>query len=1857
MLYQEYKAKLNKRKRLFDSLWKYRLLILAGVILLLATSGTLLGVKGIVYDFTVPVQTLRYGETFTAFADCVFGEAAFEYRAVGEQQWTMQRPIYAGKYECRPVGKTVVGSWHAGEIQTFEIQPIDVDVAVYGKYYGDEPVFYAEMPYGDKLQVNKYTYERNSDEILVSFDVEDVVAISTDGKDVTSSYVFTTQTVSVEQRPVTVTMPSETVEYDGTPHQTEGAQADDGLLPEHHLEVVAKDSFTEVGSHTNSARSVKIVDDNGKDMTNMYDVTCLDGTVNVAARQITVTTGSLSTVTYDGTPHNAETFEISAEKQMAEGQTLKLTYKSWTDAGEYSNVPNADYKITRNDDGADVTNNYAIEWNYGTVNIAKRAISVQTQSDIRTYDGQTHTYDSPTVQGELVAGQELHYTNILNVINAGEYNNEPQISVYSGDTNVTKNYAISVAYGKVTVNRFDINFEVKSETIDYDGREHVYYPTPDRNPIDGQQLSYPNILNVTDAGIYTNDPHIAVYEGDRDVSSNYNFIYTAETVTINKIDIRFDITSETIDYDGKPHEYQPKPSRQPVAGQRLEYSTLTVTKADTYINDPDIAVYDGDDQDMSANYNFIYTAGEITIKPVPITVTFAGGNVQYNGKEQVFASEVTGKAVDGQDLFISYQSLGVTNVNTYYFTPDILVYENGVDVTENYTIIRDFHEVVVTPIELTVTTKTETFTYDGKNHVYDVDTLTYEKGLLAEGQEIRLFDVLSKKNVGEYHNTPTIVVYDGENEVTLNYVITPVYGNVTITPRAITLSTEDYTVEYVGRNGHTYNTIKCDNLAADDRLEVAPFSVVDAGAYDNKPQYQIWDVNGVNALGNYTIEEKFGKIIVTPIEITFTATSETFTYDGYWHEYYPDIGIRLAEGDTFGCLNVLREKNAGTYTNNPTIIVYGGGSDYKEVTDLNYKITVEPGTVIIERYDISLQTGDEFVFYTGQLYVPDDSTLTFAPGTTLQGNDRYILDYSDLEIIDFKEGGYSNHPVISFVDAEGTSVQDNYNIKMILYGTITIKKRFMKVSVSDISLEYNGRLQGEDDVSYYYDNSYEDGFGIADGQVLTVHNSAQLKDFGSTKLVLTWSVTSNGVSVSDNYIITVTTYGEGTLTITQRSISFNTESDEQVYNGQPFSRGDVAVSGLVEEHKIDYHLTSDLPSLTDVGQIVNKFTFTVTIKDGEEDVTSNYDVESAYSDVTYGTLTVTVRAVTLTSESAELTYNAQPHTFGDVTADGLVEWHNVIATFDSFTSAGEHENAPLEGWKIVDREGNPVSSENYSVKWVHGTVTIDPRPITVATGSTESIIVYDGQPHSVKTFTVQSPNYFEEYGHKLVVTQYPSFEDASNHLNIWDGYWHIEDGNGNEMTNNYDVEWEWGTIQIVRREITVKTASATSVYNGTNQFFNDDFEVISDLGLVEGHNLTITCRPCMSANTYTNEHRSYSIKKGDGTVVTDNYSITWEYGTVTITKRPITVKLKDGVDWTWTYDGTSHLTTNDFVIASDESYPPLDSYFILKVTVPTLTEAGTYKAGEGQFKYSVEDSIDITFYDFGSVKTNFDITDAVTGTPLTIKQRPVTIKTNSHTWVYESGQEYRDTGYVAEQLLPGHYVSDDFAPVLNSITDRNNQVWYVDNVVQNTVRILDSVGTDRTANYQITVEAGKLRVKSPIEILVYSVKKTYNGEEITIADLMYEITTLPPDVTDADVKLNLTCGSIKFGAISLKAFAEANADKVEVQCEDGIYGVKFIGQGNVIEITKRQITINTATVKSVENGSPLYANSYRISRGQLVEGDILTATVTGVLQPGESGALNTLDRNSISIVNADGEDVTEYYDIKIKEGTLSWATE
>ena len=177
------------------------------------------------------------------------------------------------------------------------------------------------------------------------------------------------------------------------------------------------------------------------------------------------------------------------------------------------------------------------------------------------------------------------------------------------------------------------------------------------------------------------------------------------------------------------------------------------------------------------------------------------------------------------------------------------------------------------------------------------------------------------------------------------------------------------------------------------------------------------------------------------------------------------------------------------------------------------------------------------------------------------------------------------------------------------------------------------------------------------------------------------------------------------------------------YDGQPHTVNGydiVSITGNADYTQADVSLKSEAQNKYNITQ-TNAGTYTMAL-DASDFVNTNdkfTNVEFVIAEV--GSLTITKRSVTLTSETANKVYDGTPLTKPEVTVtgDGFVtgEVTDIKAT-GTVTNVGEVTNT------ITYNEGTNFKADNYEITTTEGKLTITKRPVTLTSASDSK--VYDG---------------------------------------------------------------------------------------------------------------------------------------------------------------------------------------------------------------------------------------------------------------------------------------------------------------------------------------------------------------------------------------------------------------------------------------------------------------------------------------------------------------------------------------------------
>ena len=348
--------------------------------------------------------------------------------------------------------------------------------------------------------------------------------------------------------------------------------------------------------------------------------------------------------------------------------------------------------------------------------------------------------------------------------------------------------------------------------------------------------------------------------------------------------------------------------------------------------------------------------------------------------------------------------------------------------------------------------------------------------------------------------------------------------------------------------------------------------------------------------------------------------------------------------------------------------------------------------------------------------------------------------------------------------------------------------------------------------------------------------------------------------------------------------------------------------------------TGDVITITDVKTVknvsdtkANNNTFTYVL--------ANADQYASVS-VTYGTLTITARSITMTSATDTKKYDGTALTNSEVkvTGDGFVTGES--AAYDvtgSQTLVGSSDN------EFTYELNEGTLAENYSITTAFGKLTVTKTDKVVTILSGDNTWEYDGKEHSEPTYTVT----------------FGTGEDAQTGV-----------AKLNEKTGKYEFTLKTGDVVAISDVKTVQFVSDTAANNNTFKYTLTNADQYETVTTVYG-TLTITAKAltitadsdrkvydgkALTANGYTNTALAEGdaiesvtvtgsqtvvgksdnvpsaavIKNADGTDVTGCYTITYAKGSLEVTELHVTVSAADAPSVA--YDGKEHTGVTEYTL-------------------------------------------------------------------------------------------------------------------------------------------------------------------------------------------------------------------------------------------------------------------------------------------------------------------------------------------------------
>ena len=541
--------------------------------------------------------------------------------------------------------------------------------------------------------------------------------------------------------------------------------------------------------------------------------------------------------------------------------------------------------------------------------------------------------------------------------------------------------------------------------------------------------------------------------------------------------------------------------------------------------------------------------------------------------------------------------------------------------------------------------------------------------------------------------------------------------------------------------------------------------------------------------------------------------------------------------------------------------------------------------------------------------------------------------------------------------AEGTvgtvDKTEKYIVASVENGSLVIGKAEVTLKSADLSKKYDGTALKNGGTALETESGFVEGEGATytfTGSQTVVGSSPNAFDY-----------TLNEGTKADNYTITKS---EGTLKVTDRDetekyeITVTANSATETYDGTEKTVSGVTGTTPTNDKGATFTVEglSATVSGTDAGEYTNEVSGTPVVKDAAgNDVTSQFKVKTVN-----GKLVIDKRAVTIKPKDATKAYDGKPlkATEWEVVSGSFVDGQSIAdPQYDgSQTVPGSSESSIT--WSYA--EG--TNADNYNITAAKGSLTVTDRAdgekyeITVTANSAE--FTYDGNEHMAEgfktlEFTVDGNEYTVSGLNASVVKT-----DAGTYSNAITGTAKVVDVSGNDVTDQFSVTTESGSLVIKQASVHMKSASGEWVYDG-NEHAKHEMESVTGFAKGEGATYSYT-GAITNAGTVQNMF-IYTLNEG---TKASNYAFDDpEYGTLKVTpvSDEVTVTIK-GNTATETYDGTEKTVRDYGFEASNDLYGTGDFVFT-GAAVAKGTNVGTYKMGldKDQFSNTSANFSNVTF--------------------------------------------------------------------------------------------------------------------------------------------------------------------------------------------------------------------------------------------------------------------------------------------------------
>lgn len=1234
-----------------------------------------------------------------------------------------------------------------------------------------------------------------------------------------------------------------------------------------------------------------------------YTITFTDGEFEITQRAITVAVID-DVITYgDAVP----TFDFEVVSgALLEGHTLNGAATALSPevsgraaVGSYTVTP-SELALT----GGAVAN-YAVTYQAGTLEVQQRELTV-------TADNQTVGFGDPVAAATIVtAGLQapdavsafsvqfrgIEGTEFGPSVTAPEAAGTYAIELIDIEVGAeTANYAITPVAGTLVIEPGPLVIVVNDGLTKVYGNSDPQF-TIDRSALTG--IAEADITAIEAALVRVSGEHVGEYaiSIDPDAVLNYEVALSNEaptpvlTITPRPIVVTIDDAEKQVG-DADPASFT--------------YTVDDLVFGDSLAGEPERTGTEARGThpitagtlDAGANYTMTVTPGTFTITTRPITVSVGNESIAYGDALPTWQLEVVSGSLRAGDTIVDAvidfdgEGAGRLSQGEYTATPTALEF-SGAGTSEE---IAADYEITFGSATLTVTPRAVTIIIDDVDKPYgDADPVfTVDDSALLEGDSLAGAATRDAgESVGEY------TIRAGDLSAGANYDVTWTTGALSIDPRAITVTAADRQKVYGDADPAltwsltTGTIVEGDTL--DGLLQRAPGENVVEGGYA---------ITGVaNAEPNYDITVVPGTFTITPAPVTIAISDVEKQFGEEDPSFRYDVTGLIGDDALTGSPARDEGESRGDWT--IRVGTLDAGDNYSVTSVTNGTLTITPRAIVVGVLDREIDYGQADGTFSptiieGGPLVGDDGlasiVATVASATSPRPVGTYDVVTSDAVIangnaadyaIEYRSGTLTVSPLAVTIaianndkpyleadpsveiddsallegDAlsgvagreEGESVGEydytqgtldaglNYDVTW-QFGALSIAPLPVVIDIADDSKVY-----GEGDPTSF-DFTAPEGVALSSGDleaIAALIGRASGDDAGDYALQLTGSVAGNVTVTGDT----------ATFTIDPKPITVSAVADSKIYGDEdPALQAQSA--GLVGTDEL-----AGTPSRA-AGDSVGGYLIT----QGTVDTGSNPNYVITWS--SDAELTIEQRPIEVTIDDDEKVYGAADPTFTTQITSG-----SLVGT-DVLTGSPVRESGSDVGDYVIAR-GTLAISADYDLTVVPGTFEITARPISIDIDDAAKEFG-DDDPESFAWSIAEGALIGDDE-----LTGTPARVAGENRGGYAIGLGNLSGG------PNYALSTEGATFTITPRAVTVTVLDAEKTFGDNDPEFEFEITVGSlldeaDAAIVAGE---------LGRDDLSEDVGEYEVTAQPSPAA--NYIVTAVPGTLTISKRPVTVTPDD----------------------------------------------------------------------------------------------------------------------------------------------------------------------------------------------------------------------------------------------------------------------------------------------------------------------------------------------------------------------------